>query len=113
MSASNNQPNSACTRSGMRWTVTECLKLNKLFDAGSSIGDIAKRHKRTNAAILHKLYAEELISQNTFNESMSQLGINIPNGAEDNNCDHQSVCSSVLDDTWEKLDRNETILSCA
>lgn len=46
-------------RTGAKWTVNECLKLQREFELlGLTIGEIAELHKRTPKAIMYKLDAE-------------------------------------------------------
>ena len=46
-------------RFGNRWTINECLQLEREFDLLElSIDKMAERHKRTPNAIMLKLYSE-------------------------------------------------------
>lgn len=46
-------------RSGAKWTVNECLRLQREFELLElTIGEIAELHKRTPKAIMYKLDAE-------------------------------------------------------
>jgi len=52
-------------RFGNRWTINECLQLQREFELLQlSIGEIAKRHKRTPNAIMLKLDQEGLADYN-------------------------------------------------
>lgn len=51
------------SRIGKRWTVTECLQLQREFELlNLSLSEIARRHKRTPNAIKYKLVQEGLLS---------------------------------------------------
>ena len=53
------------TRHGSRWTINECLQLQREFELlNLPIDEIAKRHKRTPKAIMFKLDKEEFADIN-------------------------------------------------
>ena len=61
-------------RCGNRWTVNECLQLQREFELlQMSIDDIALKHQRTPNAIMFKLYQEELADYNVLYNSYYQI----------------------------------------
>jgi hypothetical protein len=54
-------------RTGNRWTVNECLQLQREFELlGLTIDEIASRHNRSPRAIMFKLDAEGFADYNTL-----------------------------------------------
>jgi hypothetical protein len=54
-------------RNGKRWTVNECLQLQREFELlGLSVAEIATRHQRTPNAIMFKLDQEGLADYNVL-----------------------------------------------
>jgi hypothetical protein len=54
-------------RTGKRWTVNECLQLQREFELlEMSIDDIAIKHQRTPNAIMHKLDQEGFADYNVL-----------------------------------------------
>lgn len=51
---------SSCKRHGKKWTISELLKLEKEIDQQMSIKEIAALHKRTERAILFKIYDQQI-----------------------------------------------------
>ena len=50
----------SCKRFGNRWTINECLQLEREFDLLElSIDEIAEKHQRTPNAIMIKLDSED------------------------------------------------------
>ena len=57
------------TRSGFKWTVNECLRLEREYDLlKMSVEDIALLHRRTPYAIMYKLDAEGIADFNDLYE---------------------------------------------
>ena len=57
------------TRSGYKWTVNECLRLEREYDLlKMSVEDIALLHRRTPFAIMYKLDAEGIADFNDLYE---------------------------------------------
>ena len=55
------------TRNGKRWTVNECLQLQREFELlNLSIAEIANRHKRSSKAIMFKLDQEGFADYNVL-----------------------------------------------
>jgi len=54
-------------RIGNKWTVNECLQLQREYELlGLPINEIAERHARTSRAIMFKLEREEMADYNTL-----------------------------------------------
>jgi hypothetical protein len=65
------------TRFGKRWTINECLQLEREYDLLKlSIDDIAERHKRTVNAIMIKLDSEELADYNVLYSNYFNFKLN-------------------------------------
>jgi hypothetical protein len=55
------------TRTGNKWTVNECLQLQREYELlNLSIDEIASRHKRTPYAIMYKLDSEGFADYNNL-----------------------------------------------
>ena len=69
-------------RFGFRWTINECLQLEREFELlGLSIDEIAQRHQRTPNAIMFKLDEEKLSDYTTlynkyYNMNIAAIPIN-------------------------------------
>jgi hypothetical protein len=62
------------SRNGKRWTVNECLQLQREFELlGLSVAEIALRHGRTPNAIMYKLDQEELADYNVLYNNYHNL----------------------------------------
>lgn len=58
------------SRNGFRWSVNECLQLEREVDPQGlclSFAEIAERHQRTPKAIAYKAVTEELVDKNDVN----------------------------------------------
>jgi len=67
------------TRIGKRWTVNECLQLQREFELlNLSIDEIADIHKRTAAGIMNKLAAEGLADYNVLYSNYYGLNDQMP-----------------------------------
>ena len=65
-------PNSK--RSGNRWTVNECLQLQREFELlNLSVNEIAANHKRTPNAIMFKLDQEGFANYNVLSSNYNKL----------------------------------------
>lgn len=53
-------------RGGARWSDSEIDELAQGYSAGVAIGDLARRHSRTVAAIEHQLVRIGLLAESTF-----------------------------------------------
>ena len=79
-----------CTRNGKRWNINEVLSLEREFELLElSIPEIALRHKRTERAILCKLFSEGWISEDELELEVEE--------SEYNNIDDNSVDSDEND----------------
>lgn len=55
------------SRHNYRWSINELLSLQREYELlRLSIPDIAKKHKRTPSAIIHKLIDEDLLHKNDY-----------------------------------------------
>jgi hypothetical protein len=62
------------TRSNKKWTVTECLQLQREYELlGLSVNEIAARHKRTSSAIMFKLDQEGFADYNILYDMKQSL----------------------------------------
>jgi hypothetical protein len=69
-------PNSK--RCGNRWTVNECLQLQREFELlNLSVNEIAANHKRTPNAIMFKLDQEGFANYNDLSSNYNKLNPNI------------------------------------
>ena len=67
------------TRNGKRWTVNECIQLQREFELLQlSVSEIAFRHKRTPNAIIFKLDHEGLANYNVLYSNHHDLNTTIP-----------------------------------
>jgi hypothetical protein len=83
------------SRRGNRWTVNECLQLQREFELlNLSIDEIADRHKRTPSAIMNKLDREGLADYNVlysnYHDLNSQMPIQQTNKYESDEDDEES-----------------------
>jgi hypothetical protein len=68
------------SRNGKRWTVNECLQLQREFELlGLSVTEIALRHRRTPNAIMYKLEQEGFADYNVLYSNYHDLNPHIPN----------------------------------
>jgi DNA-binding transcriptional regulator GbsR (MarR family) len=67
------------SRIGNRWTVNECLQLQREFELlNLSIDEIADRHRRTPNAIMNKLDREGFANYNVLYNNYYNLNNDIP-----------------------------------
>ncbi len=67
------------SRNGNRWTVNECLQLQREFELlGLSVEEIALRHGRTPNAIMYKLDQEGFADYNVLYSNYHDLNSHIP-----------------------------------
>ena len=67
------------SRRGNRWTVNECLQLQREFELlNLSIDEIADRHRRTPNAIMNKLDREGFANYNVLYNNYYNLNNDIP-----------------------------------
>lgn len=70
---------SPVTRNGKRWTVNECIQLQREFELLQlSVAEIALRHQRTPNAIMYKLDQEGLADYNVLYSNHHDLNTPIP-----------------------------------
>lgn len=94
------------TRNGNRWTVNECLQLQREFELlGLSIDEIASRHKRTINAIMFKLDNEGFADYNVLYSNY--YGVQ----PHTNNCDSDDEESEDEESDEESVDEEEDIKS--
>ncbi len=76
------------SRFGNRWTVNECLQLQREFELlNLSIDEIAERHQRTPNAIMFKLDQEGFAEYNVLYSNYYDLNSHIPTQQTNNNDD--------------------------
>ena len=84
------------TRNGNRWTVNECLQLQREYELlGLSIDEIASRHKRTINAIMFKLDHEGFADYNVLYSNYYDVQ------------PHTNNCDSDEEDEDEEEDEEE------
>ena len=88
---------SLVTRNGKRWTVNECIQLQREFELLQlSVDEIALRHKRTPNAIMCKLDNEGFADYNVLYSNYYDLNSPIPIQRTKND-----------DETYDENDDNE------
>ena len=95
-------------RSGFKWNVNECLRLQREYELlGLSIDEIASLHGRSPLSIMYKLDAEGFDDFNTLYSNYNKLNGHIAtkqeqstldNDDNDNNDESQSTISSIEDE---------------
>ena len=96
-------------RSGFKWNVNECLRLQREYELlGLSIDEIASLHGRSPLSIMYKLDAEGFDDFNTLYSNYNKLNGHIATKQEqptldnddvnDNNDESQSNVSSIEDE---------------
>lgn len=74
------------TRNRKRWTINECLNLQREFELLElSIDEISLKHKRTPNAIMQKLDKEGFANYNVLYSEYYKLGVENNSLAEENN----------------------------
>lgn len=93
------------TRNGKRWTVNECIQLQREFELLQlSVAEIAVRHKRTPNSIMYKLDQDGLADYNVLYSNHYDLNTPIPSqltnkyGEEDDDVDNISDDEEQEDD---------------
>jgi len=85
------------TRSNKKWTVTECLQLQREYELlGLSVEEIAQLHKRSVSAIMFKLDKEEFASYNVL-YAAQQAAISPFNTTVNNLVFDQDVLETKID----------------
>ena len=83
-------------RSGAKWTVNECLRLQREFELlGLTIGEIAELHKRTPKAIMYKLDAEGFAD---YKEILTKMDSSSRGDEYSNECCKMEADESESDD---------------
>ncbi len=99
------------TRIGKRWTVNECLQLQREFELlNLSIDEIADRHKRSPAGIMNKLAAEGLADYNVLYSNYYGLNEQMPvnkNIDEEVDDDIDCMAETTQDDEEYTPDEDE------
>ena len=96
-------------RSGFKWNVNECLRLQREYELlGLSIDEISSLHGRSPLSIMYKLDAEGFDDFNTLYSNYNKLNGHIATKQEqprleednddDNNDESQSTVSSIEDE---------------
>lgn len=104
------------TRNGNRWTVNECLQLQREYELlGLSIDEIASRHKRTINAIMFRLdhegFADYNVLSSNYTNSQSPKITNIWDNEEDDSDDDEEEESEEDEESEEEEESEEDIKS--
>lgn len=94
-------------RSGARWTINECLRLEKEYESLElSIDEIAARHQRTPNAIMFKLDEEKIADYTTLYNRYYNLNQTNDNQEEE----EEEEATGEQDDSsdYEELDNDES-----
>jgi hypothetical protein len=84
------------SRNGNRWTINECLQLQREFELlNLPISEIACRHKRSPNAIMFKLDQEGLADFNVLYSNFHDLNDQMPTHFYTNNDDDEKECEIV------------------
>jgi hypothetical protein len=100
------------SRRGNRWSVNECLQLQREFELlNLSIDEIADRHKRTPSAIMNKLDREGLADYNVlysnYNVLNSQMPIQQTNKYESDEEEEEDVEENLEDEEYTPEEEEE------
>jgi len=104
---------SLVTRNGKRWTVNECIQLQREFELLQlSVDEIALRHKRTPNAIMCKLDNEGFADYNVLYSNYYDLNSPIPiqrtkNDDETYDENDDETYDENDDETYDENDDNE------
>jgi len=97
------------TRNGKRWTVNECIQLQREFELLQlSVAEIALRHKRTPNAIMYKLDQEGLADYNVLYSNHYDLNTPIP-AQRTNKYEVEDEVDDISDDEEEQQEDQEYI----
>jgi hypothetical protein len=87
------------SRRGNRWSVNECLQLQREFELlNLSIDEIANRHKRTPSAIMNKLDREGFADYNVLYSNYYGLNSYIPTEGTNNEEEEEEEEDANLED---------------
>lgn len=94
------------TRNGKRWTVNECIQLQREFELLQlSVTEIALRHKRTPNAIMYKLDQEGLADYNVLYSNHYDLNATIPTQRTNKYKEDESEDEAISDDEEQQEDQ--------
>lgn len=97
------------TRNGKRWTVNECIQLQREFELLQlSVAEIALIHKRTPNAIMYKLDQEGLADYNVLYSNHHDLNTPIP-AQRTNKYEGEDEVDDISDDDEEQQEDQEYI----
>jgi TATA-binding protein-associated factor Taf7 len=94
---------------GKRWTINECLQLQREFELlGLSIKEIAQRHGRSESAIMYKLDQEGFADYNVLYSNHYNLNSHIPvSRTSKHNVDYSEEEDSEEEDDEEEDSEEE------
>lgn len=95
-------------RNGFRWSVNECLQLQREFELLElSIDEIASRHKRTPNAIMYKLDQEGFADYNVLYSNYYDLNAHMKLNCNQDYDTEEEDDSDEDDDTEEEEEEEE------
>jgi hypothetical protein len=105
----------SCKRFGNRWTINECLQLEREFDLLElSIDEIAERHQRTPNAIMIKLdsegHADYNILYSNYHTLNSHMNTQKTNQTEESD-EEEEYNESEEEEEYNESDEEEEELS--
>ena len=104
-----------CKRFGKRWTINECLQLQREFELLQlPIDEIATKHQRTANAIMSKLDQEGLADYNILYSEYHKLNsssiIQPMQSLAINHCTEEHNCSESEDDSHDHTNLRNHVL---
>ena len=92
-------------RTGAKWTVNECLRLQREFELLElTIGEIAELHKRTPKAIMYKLDAEGFAD---YKEILTKMASSSRGDEYSNECCKAEADESKVDESQPATNKEE------
>jgi len=96
------------TRSGFKWTVNECLRLEREYDLLKlSVEDIALLHRRTPFAIMYKLDEEGIADFNDLYEGNMNQESEEEEASEEEDADAESEASEAEENADAESEASE------
>lgn len=96
-------------RTGTKWTVNECLRLEREFDLlGLSIQEIAKLHERTPNAIMYKLDYEGIADYNDVCQNRQEKTYKMASEVENEKAENEKADASEVENEDEDSEYDET-----
>lgn len=104
------QKNSTAWRNGYKWTVNECLRLEREYDLLQlSVSEMAALHNRTNNAIIFKLHQEGLADYNelyiqTYGNSSTTNELTFPTLLQVDEDEDDEYVPKLIDNDDDEID---------